>query len=115
MSTLTIVAPSVGPTPPAAPGKLVDAPASARPGEVPRADIVVQLSEQVRPPNESEKQDNDERKNRFRDRKLSSEPRRNERNGETSAHGHAPGDTCPLCRARGTQPPRVHGTVDRSA
>lgn len=76
MSTLTIVAPPVGPTPQVAPGKLVDTPASVRPGDVPRAGIVVQLSEQVRQLNDSEKQDNDERKNEFRDRELTDEQER---------------------------------------
>lgn len=70
MSTLTVVAPPIGPTPQAAPGKFVDAPASVRPGEVPRAAVVVQLSEQVRQPTDTEKQENDQRKHRHDGKNL---------------------------------------------
>lgn len=76
MSTLTIVTAPVGPTPQAAPGKFVDAPASVRPGDVPRAAVVVQLSEQVRQPTDAEKQDNDQRKHRHEGKNLTEEQKR---------------------------------------
>lgn len=71
MSTLTILAPPVTPPASAAPGKLVDAPTAARPGDVPRAAVIVQLSEQVRELTKTEKQDADERNEELPNEALS--------------------------------------------
>lgn len=76
MSTLTIVSPAIAPAPQAAPGRLVDAPASSRPADVPRPGVVVELSEQVRELTSTEKQDSDERKQRLRGRELTDEQKR---------------------------------------
>lgn len=71
MSTLAIIAPTIAPTPQAAPGKFVDAQASERPSDVPRTGVVVQLSEQVRELSDAEKQETDERNDEFRGRQQS--------------------------------------------
>ncbi len=76
MSSLTILAPAIAPPPQAAPGKLVDVPTSARPGDVPRAGVIVQLSEQVRELTDTEKQETDERSERFGDEELTDEQER---------------------------------------
>ena len=76
MSTLTIVAPAIAPLPQATPGRMVDAPASTRPADVPRADVVVRLSEQVREMTAAEKRDTDERKQRLFGRELSEEQKK---------------------------------------
>jgi len=73
MSSLTIVPPQVAPLPRPTPGSVVVAPASVRPTDVPRPHVVVQLSEQVREPTETEKQDADDRKRRLQ-RKDTKDP-----------------------------------------